>query len=363
MTKLDPAVLAQHWFSRITENGVPVQDYRDTTARITTWAQWCTEWEATGDLRMTDAAEAERAGAVLTAAELRFIAAMEYHFGKFLFVHDVAEMRRVHAKAAAAYRAAMGDLPWPGRALDVEHDGHTLRGVLRLPGAATDRPVPAVVVVPGLDATKEEMHRLEEVFLRRGMATFSLDGPGQGEAEFHQLLEPAWERVATSTVDTLVGEPGIDGDRLALVGVSLGGYFAARAVAVEPRLRAGASIGGCFSMGESWPNLSFLTRQAFAVRSGASANDNAAQARAHEFTVANTPPMSDTPFLIVHGGNDRLFDLAQAERLRDHFGSDAELVVEPHGNHVLHNLAYRARPRAADWVAERLITRTVRLHQ
>jgi alpha-beta hydrolase superfamily lysophospholipase len=80
--------------------------------------------------------------------------------------------------------------------------------------------------------------------------------------------------------------------------------------------------------------------------------------RAHElantFTLASAPPEHDTPFLVLHGGNDRLFDERQAGKLAAHFGERAELAVEPEGNHVLHNLAYRARPRVADWVSARL---------
>jgi 2,6-dihydroxypseudooxynicotine hydrolase len=264
----------------------------------------------------------------------------------------------VHDKAVAAYRQAMTALPWPGETLDVAFDGTTLRGVLRRPEPA-GRPTPVVIVVPGLDATKEEMHRLQEVFLRRGMATYSLDGPGQGEAEFDTVLPPDWERVATATVDTLQHTDGLDPGRIALIGVSLGGYFAARAAAREPRLKAAASIGGCYSMGQAWPNLSALTRQAFAVRSGAHPPregfaDGPARELAETFTAGAAPPGHDTPFLVLHGGNDRLFDERQAGRLAAHFGPYAELIVEPDGNHVLHNLAYRARPRAADWISARL---------
>jgi alpha-beta hydrolase superfamily lysophospholipase len=112
-------------------------------------------------------------------------------------------------------------------------------------------------------------------------------------------------------------------------------------------------------MGQAWPNLSFLTRQAFAIRSGAcppaeGCTDEPAHELANTFTLASAPPEHDTPFLVLHGGNDRLFDERQAGKLAAHFGERAELAVEPEGNHVLHNLAYRARPRVADWVSARL---------
>ncbi|MQA79277.1 MAG: alpha/beta fold hydrolase [Streptosporangiales bacterium] len=350
---IDVRSLASHWTARCVENGVPMDDYARITGGVESWERWCAGWESVADLRCRDADAAEERGATLTAAELRLVATLEYHFGKFLFVHDLPVLRAVHAKAVQSYRQAMVALPWPGRRLDVPYEGTELSGVLRLPDG-DGRPSPTVVVVPGLDATKEEMHRLQEVFLRRGMATYSFDGPGQGEAEFDLPLRTDWEAVASAAVDALVREPTVDADRLAVVGVSLGGYFAARAASVEPRFVAGASVGGCYSMGECWSRLPLLTRRAFVVRSGAS-SDAEGHERADTFTLADLEALGGTPFLVMHGGRDRLFGDDQARRLTTHFGDDAELVVEPDGNHVLHNLAYRVRPAVADWVARRLV--------
>src|SRR5437588_11913090 len=55
-------------------------------------------------------------------------------------------------------------------------------GVLRKPWH-TPKP-PVVILVPGLDSVKEELHIYGDDFLRRGMAVLAIDGPGQGEMEF-----------------------------------------------------------------------------------------------------------------------------------------------------------------------------------
>ena len=57
---------------------------------------------------------------------------------------------------------------------------------------ASERP-PLVVLIPGLDSTKEEFFHWEDVFLRRGMATLSMDGPGQGESGFELDIRPDYE--------------------------------------------------------------------------------------------------------------------------------------------------------------------------
>jgi dipeptidyl aminopeptidase/acylaminoacyl peptidase len=342
---------AEHLTHRFVSNGVPLADLENIKSELGEWTTWYAAWERAGDARMRDATEAERSGSTLTAAELRLVASLEYHFGKFLFVHDQQVMRVAETKASGAYREALPDLPWPGRIIDVPFDGFALPGVLRAPPG--EGPFPTVLLVPGLDAAKEELHLFSEVFLRRGMATFVVDGPGQGESEFDLPLTAAWEDVAAAVLDVLLEQPEVDRDRAGIAGVSLGGYYAARAASRVPELRAGVSIGGCFSMGESWPDLAFLSRQAFQVRTRAADPEQAAT-NAEAFTLAYTPAETGIPFLVVHGERDRLFDTEQAKRLASHFGDCAELVLEPEGNHVLHNLGYRVRPAAADWLVSRL---------
>jgi 2,6-dihydroxypseudooxynicotine hydrolase len=352
MTFPDAVAQANHLTQRFVSNGVPLDDLNRIIAELDGWPSWYATWARAADARMRDAEAAQRSGAELTAAELRLIASLEYHFGKFLFVHDQAALRDGTTKSAGAYLQALGHVPWPGRIIDVDYQGSALPGVFRAP-APDGAPWPTVILVPGLDASKEELHLFSEVFLRRGMATFVVDGPGQGESEFAHHLTGAWEDVAAAIVDTLATVEGVDTGRLAVVGVSLGGYYAARAAARTPGLRVGVSLGGCYSMAESWPNLSFLSRQAFQVRTGA-ADEAAAITGAGAFSLDSCPPEQDIPFLVVHGERDRLFDLDQARRLVGHFGERGELVLEPEGNHVLHNLGYRVRPLVADWVLRHL---------
>ena len=72
--------------------------------------------------------------------------------------------------------------------IEVPLDGGRVVGNLRRP-AGEERP-PLVLLMPGLDSTKEEFFRLENVFLDRGMATLSIDGPGQGESGY-DLHDPS----------------------------------------------------------------------------------------------------------------------------------------------------------------------------
>ena len=66
-------------------------------------------------------------------------------------------------------------------------------------------------------------------------------GPGQMDTlRFHPGLEfaPDFERVGTPAVDYLLGRAETDRARIALMGISFGGYFATRIAVHEPRIRA-----------------------------------------------------------------------------------------------------------------------------
>jgi pimeloyl-ACP methyl ester carboxylesterase len=117
----------------------------------------------------------------------------------------------------------------------------------RPPGA--DRPS-LVILLPGLDSTKEEFFRWEDVFLARGVATVSLDGPGQGETGYHTHIRPDYEVAPAALLDHLQDRPDLDLDRVGVVGVSLGGYYAPRTAAFEPRVKAVCAIGGAHSFGD-----------------------------------------------------------------------------------------------------------------
>jgi pimeloyl-ACP methyl ester carboxylesterase len=66
------------------------------------------------------------------------------------------------------------------------------------------------------------------------------DGPGQGGMLDEQRvpMRPDFEAVVAPVVDWALAQPGVDGDRLALIGRSFGGYLAPRAAAFEKRLAA-----------------------------------------------------------------------------------------------------------------------------
>ena len=140
--------------------------------------------------------------------------------------------------------------------------------------------------------------------------------------------------------------------RVGAVGVSLGGYYAPRVAAFEPRIKAVVPIGGPYNFGECWDQLPSLTRETFQHHSGAK---DQAEARANAFKLDLAPvlPRIKQPMLVVFGKLDRLIPWQQAERVAAE-APNATLIMYEDGNHVCNNLPYKYRPLVADWMLETL---------
>jgi alpha-beta hydrolase superfamily lysophospholipase len=341
-----------HWAPRFTINGITVSDFQSITARVERWEDWCAAWSEVGaqheELGRTALAE----GRTRSAGEHLSQAAAYFHFAKFVFVEDVEQMRAAHLRAVACLNDALPHLSPPGRRVEVPfEDGH-LVGVLRLPDGAG--PHPTVMLLPGLDSAKEELRSTEDTFLARGMATFSVDGPGQGESEYDFPIRGDWSEVAEALLATLGGLDQVDTARLGVWGVSLGGYYAPRvAAALGDRVQACVALAGPFDWLAGWDGLPALTRQTFQVRSGAADEDEARRIAA-TLTLEGSAQDITAPLLIIFGRGDRLIPWQNAERLRDAAGGPVELLILEAGNHGCANVAPWHRPYTADWLAARL---------
>ncbi|HEX5401662.1 MAG TPA: alpha/beta hydrolase [Pseudonocardiaceae bacterium] len=339
-----------HWAPRFTTNGVTAGDFARITGSIASWSQWCGAWsdvaaehEALGDEALDDK-RMRSAGAHYAQA------ATYYHFAKFVFVEDLNQMRQAHASAVRCLMRALPHLDPPGERIEIPFENGTMVGVLRLP--AGQGPHPAVLMVPGLDSTKEELRSTEELFLQRGLATLSIDGPGQGEAEYDLPIRGDWEVPGRVLLDWLGAREEIAADRIAVWGVSLGGYYAPRIASGDERVRACVALCGPYNFGEVWGGLPELTRETFRVRSYTDSDDQARLA-ALELGMAGRTGQITCPLLVVAGKRDRLIPWQDAQRLADEVAG-ARLLAIDIGNHGCANVAPMHRYRTADWVAQQL---------
>jgi len=120
-------------------------------------------------------------------------------------------------------------------------NGLVLHGWVCRPASASVRRNRTLVINGGYDSTAEEAILFSGLAaVARGYTCVVFDGPGQGRALFEQGLKfrPDWEAVVSRVVDFMVARDDVDASKVALLGISFGGYLAPRAAAFEPRLAA-----------------------------------------------------------------------------------------------------------------------------
>jgi dipeptidyl aminopeptidase/acylaminoacyl peptidase len=340
-----------HWAPRFVANGVALTDFEEVTASITSWDDWCSAWSKRAVVHERLGREALAAENFLSAGEHLNRAAVYYHFGKFLFVHDLPQMRAAHEKAVECKRAALPHLQPPGERIEIPYEGKFLFGVLRKP-AGVERP-PVMIMAMGLDSTKEETEAYEQPFLARGIATLAFDGPGQGEGEYDFAIRGDYEVAVKAVADFVETRRDLANEQMGLWGVSLGGYYAPRSAAFEPRIKACISLAGPYDWSEAWDGLPELTREAFRVRSK-SATLEAAKHHAATLSLKGVAGKITCPLYIVTGKLDRVVPWQHAERLAREAKGPVELQLIEDGNHVANNRAYRWRVQSADWMAATL---------
>lgn len=347
------AAALQHWAPRLVANGVPLTDFQEVTAAIATWDDWCAAWSARAAVHEEMGRGALADGYTLSAADHLKTAAVCYHFGKFLFMHDPAQMRTAHDKAIDCHRTALPFMRPPGERVEIPYEGTTLTANLRKPVAAvvgTDTP-PVLIMCVGLDSTKEEMDAYAVPFLDRGIAIVAFDGPGQGEAEYDLPIRGDYEAPVGAVLDWIDARDDLNGNRVAIWGVSLGGYYAPRAAAHHDRLKACVSLTGPFDWAEAWKTLPDLTRAAFIARSHSASAEEAGE-KAAALTLEGVVQNIRCPIFVVAGKQDRVIPWDHAKRIADGASGPVTFLALDDAGHVANNRTYRYRLQSADWMAD-----------
>ncbi len=338
------------WSSRFIARGVDANDVTNITRQIYRWEDWLKPWYKVADMHMQLGQEAEALGRMRTAGEAYIRATLCYHFAKYLWTTDINEYIETTKSCVEALRKAHRYLDPQAQRLEIPFEGTKLLGNLRRP-PSEERP-PLVLLIPGLDSTKEEFFNWENVYLARGMATFSLDGPGQGETGFTTYIRPDYEVAVTAALDYLTQRTDLDLQRVGIVGVSLGGYYAPRAAAFEPRLKAAASVGVPYDMGVIWSNFLPMIADKFMYHSNSQSAEQA-QEKASKLTLEGLGPRIKQPLLLIQGGQDKAFPPDGARRFAAE-APNATLMLYPDGDHCCTNLPYLHTPLVADWMKEML---------
>jgi esterase/lipase len=227
---------------------------------------------------------------------------------------------------------------------------------------------PCVVRFGGFDTQKEMQYvRGTPDLVRRGMSYLLVDGPGQGEmVRFRNMyLREDFEIAGSAAFDYLATRSDVDLDRVAIVAMSLGGYYAPRIAAMDPRYKACIAWGAIWDYHATWvKRLERIKQAALPVPAdhllwacGVSSYDDALE-KIRNFRLDGVAQKVTCPFMLMHGAADAQVSMAEAQKLFDAIGSKDKtfrVFTEEEGGaqHCQRDYVTRAVDVVADWLDEK----------
>jgi len=309
---------------------------------------WFGAWNAMADKIVRIAQEAEQQGHLTTASAAYMRAANYIQTGERLLQPRSEESQQAYAQAVALFKKGISNVPFLSiEAVEVPFEGgKSLPGYFVKTRDAASAPLPTLVFFDGLDITKELQYF-------RGMpARFDTETAG------------------TASVNDLETRADVDRDRLAVMGISLGGYYAPRAAAFEPRFKACVSWGAIWDYQATWKRR---VEKAFASALsvpgehimwvlGVSNIDDALK-KLERFRLAGVADKVQCPYLLTHGEKDAQIPMEDAQALFAAIGArDKTLKVftleeggfeHCQGDNLTIGMAY-----IADWLCDKLNVRS-----
>ncbi|MEO8132840.1 MAG: prolyl oligopeptidase family serine peptidase [Betaproteobacteria bacterium] len=369
-------LMAQQLGGEMTEMDQACRPLRELAARPNAkddpeaQAAWIACWSGLARKVQGFAGRDEAAGHRFTAGKKYLRACVYWFTAERMTSHHSPDKLVFYRAMLECFRRGVQLRDEPLEFVAIPYEGTTLPALFHRAARPGQGKGPAMIHFDGFDVTKEWMHLcgIAREFAARGVATLMVDHPGIGGALRLQGLSMNHdtERWAKAALDWLEQRDDVDARRVGVVAMSLGGYYAPRAAAFEPRLAA------CVAWGARWDNVGShgrILRDPDAARSvtnwvehalwyyGAK-NADEAYAQIAKMTLDGVAHRITCPLLVVHGANDKQVPLEQAERtVRAALNSRrAQLRVftadEGGAEHVGGDQFSPTIDYIADWVAE-----------
>ncbi len=306
---------------------------------------WGREWGKVGAKYEAQAEELEKREKKKEAGETFYLAYEYYRVGRYPVPSSPEKMKCYHGALRTFLRAAPTMEP-PLERVEIPFEGKKVVGYLQVPKGA-NRP-PVVMHWGGVDGWKEDRRTNNDKLLSIGLACFTIDMPGTGE---NPCLgnDPRAERTFSAAMDYLETRQDIDGKRIACMGGSFGGYWAAKLAHVEAkRLRGavnwGAGVHRTFQ--EEWlrPALTVTASQyLMGPASLLDARSYIFRAKSLEETLRIAPSLSlvtqglidqpCAPLLCINGKEDDQHPISDLYLLAEH-GSPKDLRIMAGAGHM-----------------------------
>ncbi|HEX6116077.1 MAG TPA: prolyl oligopeptidase family serine peptidase [Solirubrobacterales bacterium] len=220
------------------------------------YESWFEEFKATGARVREIAERAARAGHEVSAREA-YLRASTYLFTSTSSLDGTDDPDRlvpVWREHRDCFDEFAARLVPAAEKIRIPYEETRLEGYF-FRAAADDGPRPTLILNNGSDGPVTAMWLGgAAAALERGYNAMTFDGPGQGQALWEQGLtfRPDWEKVVGPVVDFLLERSDVDPGRIAISGMSQGGYWVPRAIAFDDRIAAAIADPGVVDVATTW---------------------------------------------------------------------------------------------------------------
>ncbi|MBT9552358.1 MAG: prolyl oligopeptidase family serine peptidase [Hydrogenophaga sp.] len=333
-------------------------------------------WVSMADRLCGLAEEDEAKGRLFSAGEKYRRAAGYLITAERLQAHNAPGRLAIYQRALALFLQGSRLVGDRVQRVEIPYEGQHL-AALYYPadGLKPGERAPLCVQLNGLDSSKEMkvLVGLPAWLAKRGVSSLVVDQPGTGEALRLQGLTARFdaEHWASRVVDWLEQHPAVDPTRIGCEGVSLGGYYCPRAVAMEPRFACGVAWGanhdwrdvqkrrlekeGDFPVPHYWAHVCWVW--------GAKDVDDFMRI-AEDVHLDGVVEKIKVPFLVTHGERDSQIPLKWAHRTYEQLVNspkrELKVFTDREGGvqHASFDNSINAGHYIADWIAETLGGRT-----
>ena len=328
---------------------------------------WKQEWAAMADTVAAVADKAAAEGRTITAAD-HYMRAGNYYYSAERMIPPGDERLGYYKKAIRCYHAAIERLYPNVEHVDVPYQGKAMAAFfMKAPGVRG--PTPTVVVFNGMDNCKEMSVIFAGLeFAKRGFHTLAVDGPGQGETLRLRGIPGRfdYEHAGTAAYDYLAARPEVDAKKIAIMGYSFGGYYAARIASFEKRYVAGVSLSAA-----NWDMYTWQLKAQENRKAGKPGHANPFQWRwvmgakdendeldiAKKFSLAGVAGNIECPYLVTHGQNDKVIKVDEARKLFEAIGSkNKQLKIFTAGEGGAEHAHVDDRQKGIGFAADWLVT-------
>lgn len=213
---------------------------------------WYQQWLNTANRIYSYADKMQKQNDVASAREAYLRASNYFRTASFFMVAEKDRDKSVNTlgQSKTSFLNAIASMPFI-QPVKIPYESTALPGYLiRSPF----KNAPLLIVTTGFDGTAEELYfEIGVAAYERGYNVLLFEGPGQGDVvrKLNLPFRYDWEHVVTPVIDYAMTIPDINKNKIALMGISMGGYLAARAAAFDKRIKACILNGGIYDLSES----------------------------------------------------------------------------------------------------------------